>query len=1275
MTVSHPRRDRSKSVTYNRVTQRRNSTQAQRRNSRKVISFKVSSPKQRRHNKISAASFHNSNNKKNKIMKNGKKGDKRPSSLRIGYNREDLKSLLAKYDGTQKMSEKRCDELKQILRETRSENSSNGTAEGRCDGNDKNVDQSSLGPTRRDKGMIDDKNTFDDDYIEMVALKGQTLPAAVLAVAKRMKESAFRRMREETRDKLETIMHRVAVALHHSGYDTQNEDQMTSQEITAYGIADYDAEGERQKRNIRQKVVQFVLDSIKNSNTKMELIGELEAWMSNLLCDQYSDERDSKLQENRMHETEEIHDNIISSISELQGSSDKLLDIARSILTTKFEACTTSDKPCEGVLKQKNEGSGAATSSNKIITAKELEERQNWKVASKKMMHDLEEIVKATQKEAKRKGIQHVSKQFKIFATAIENGCREMDGVEKQLAEKKVALEKALKASRYAEERLKSDAEVLQKLNNENCSMRSTLEDLKEQLKNTNETRPNQERKKKRRKSMVLLQPPSGTLLAKPNSIAAVHVKDDAVEKETANSEMSIIDQIRSRLDIWEAESDSKQSLESLRNNEDDSIVSLVGMSRREQLTREISSKEQEIYRLEDTVNGLRDELATARETIESQAVKIAELEGGAEGGEKYERRLEQMEAEMVKRERELDKSKLQYEKELENKRKIADDLRDSLNDVKNTLAIKDDQISHMQQKLNAMNTDAQKLLDERQSLEQRTVTVEIEGDFAKDQLLVKLKNQHALELQRLRDFIAKENQRNLAELRKNQTQHQNDINTIHKGSMQLIRTVNRFKDSIALILERESLSDAAHEMRSLVSLPTDAQFASSVETKMLLSKMAYQATELLVSCQAKLSKALLNKRIEVKEAATAKCLMSKDLESNLEKLRKSRWNGAIQTEKYKIVENAYTTLARDYQDLSSKHAALQKELAPYQQLIDSHAQLKMELENMQQEQFYAARRNTLQISEMEKDRAQLKRVVEDQRLIICKLGMTTQLPKSDETTVKNTVKKRQRFAPRAASTYVIAREDQKRNLHRLDEALATDRIDSTVHERTVTAINKAMDLPRLRLIHLVQRYVAHKKMEAITHVLRAAVVKYKNNIRLTRYVNRDMYDRIERARRKWEAKKTQLVEYRAAVFMQLMETMSTVKNETGLLLIEPLCKQQGQAAKKVSRNIPKKHNNKPALEPLTDPVVGKSMQTHNEKCMMWKQPDSAMDDKMATRVILPRIVDMDINRWKHTARSTLLADPNKIQEDDLSKQKMDKIKMAYAYKLTLPPIATLYPE
>ena len=63
---------------------------------------------------------------------------------------------------------------------------------------------------------------------------------------------------------------------------------------------------------------------------------------------------------------------------------------------------------------------------------------------------------------------------------------------------------------------------------------------------------------------------------------------------------------------------------------------------------------------------------------------------------------------------------------------------------------------------------------------------------------------------------------RNEASVRKVTLAHQEQMLSIHKQSLHLLRAINRFKESVATILESENLPLAAHEVRRIADLPTD---------------------------------------------------------------------------------------------------------------------------------------------------------------------------------------------------------------------------------------------------------------------------------------------------------------------------------------------------------------------------------------------------------------------------------------------------------------------
>lgn len=1204
---------------------------------------------------------------------------------------------------------KRMEIYREILRHSEShedyQSDSSGSQTGNSDANSNEERRRSGKNKKKKKSRAKNRKEIEDEIEDF----HKNLPAYVIAVANRMKEAVFKRRHDQIKDEMNTIMHRIKMALHHSGDDfnenvTQND--VISQDLIVYGLPDLDIEREKEKRDTRQKTVDFVTSSIKRSKNKIELIRDLNEWFVQIKTIDEVDEEFVEKQNQKAAEIDAMHKKIMSSISKAKVNSSKLKKIAKQIMIANKTslALGKTEKHENKEAKKEATAEGKKETEKKIISMQELGSIKNWKAATKKIMLDLDEASKSTHQETNRKGLQAITKQFEVLAAVIEQKRDEFNDMENKLSKKGTELERALKESERNQETLKESMNNIKKLEDENSLLQRKLAEAEEKVQNdVNET--NRPKARERRRSVFI---PTGEGLSKPNSTIAEEHKQKAEEKLMMNE--TVTEQIRARvgaLDVikdavvennenkLEQSNENKRFPKGRRHTLAGGQLSGVPDFQKPKKDLEIPIKEEEIQEentasvkeikvkdkvdvtvietLEKTVESLRNELADSRKTLENHAVKIIELETELTGKEILEHHIEKLELEKYELEKELKESLTVYEKEIEERQNRNDNLHDSIEEMKNNLLIKEDQVKHLQRCLDTMTSDLQILLDEKLALEQRqlnqVVNIELGDRMTKQQMLIKMKNQYENELQKLRDFLAKEHQRYLAENRKNLTQHQNDIYNIHKGSMLLLRTVNRFKESLAMILERESLREAAFELRQLDNLPVEASFSNSMETKQMLSMVAYQATELLVSLENRLSKALLSRRLQVKEAATAKGFIMRDLDKQGEKLRKAKETVAIQEEKLKKIEEINKNITGDHQELLGKYKALEKELTPYQQLIENHMMLKKEFERVQNENKEEVKKSIYQINEIEKDRAQLKRVVQSQQELISKLNT-----KKSPAIQKNNNKREQRHAQRTASMFYIAKAAQEKNLKRLDEAFEHDQITSETHEKAAELIKKTMDLPRLRFVHLVERYVAYSKMIMIKQVLKASVAKYKNNLRLSNYV-KEMEERIEEKSKKWEERKAQLVQYRATLLLQMMETFSYVKNETGLLLIEPLRKstktQMLASRKEETRFWPRQE--KQALIPMKDTIVGRPLRPPmDEACTMWKQPDFEGENE---RITMPSIVDLDINRCKHSAKYCLVGDLREIKNFQISKAKMEKIKLAYSSKLTLPPIASIYPE
>ena len=72
-------------------------------------------------------------------------------------------------------------------------------------------------------------------------------------------------------------------------------------------------------------------------------------------------------------------------------------------------------------------------------------------------------------------------------------------------------------------------------------------------------------------------------------------------------------------------------------------------------------------------------------------------------------------------------------------------------------------------------------------------------------QLLAQLHLKYEYEMQKLREFVKRETERHHAEMRRLEQEHDRELHVIYRDTSVIFRAVNRFKECLAVLLERES--------------------------------------------------------------------------------------------------------------------------------------------------------------------------------------------------------------------------------------------------------------------------------------------------------------------------------------------------------------------------------------------------------------------------------------------------------------------------------------
>ncbi|XP_027049985.1 trichohyalin-like [Pocillopora damicornis] len=317
-------------------------------------------------------------------------------------------------------------------------------------------------------------------------------------------------------------------------------------------------------------------------------------------------------------------------------------------------------------------------------------------------------------------------------------------------------------------------------------------------------------------------------------------------------------------------------------------------------------------------------------------------------------------------------------------------------------------------------------------------------------QMVAKVKQQYEAELQSLKDHQAKENQRHQAELRRLEQEHKKDLQNIHKESLQLLRALNRFKDGVASLLDRENMGEEAHNIRCHAPLPLDENFG---DTRQMLARMAILANEMMISVELQLSRGLMSKRLESKDPHMGR--MDQSTERKMPRdhgsiarrgtLGQLRIDGKqVELHVWKLLEEG------NRQEVMEVVKELQTKVSEVEQTVEKVK--KVDEEKIQKKES--------QLQRVLRRESETRKSVDEQKSIIKNLAAI--------------------WKSRRIGQKYIRREDQQRNLELLQQAMKEDQISKELYESTTKLIKQAMDYPRKRFIELVERYVYHRRVKEI---------------------------------------------------------------------------------------------------------------------------------------------------------------------------------------------------
>ncbi|XP_022795858.1 kinesin-related protein 4-like [Stylophora pistillata] len=278
-------------------------------------------------------------------------------------------------------------------------------------------------------------------------------------------------------------------------------------------------------------------------------------------------------------------------------------------------------------------------------------------------------------------------------------------------------------------------------------------------------------------------------------------------------------------------------------------------------------------------------------------------------------------------------------------------------------------------------------------------------------QMLAKVKQQYEAELHSLKDHQAKENQRHQAELRRVEQEHNKDLQNIHKECLQLLRALNRFKDCVASLLDRENMSEEAHNIRNLAPLPLDENFG---DTRQMLARVAILFGEMLISVELQLTRGLMSKRLASKDPNMGRMdqsterRMLKDDESMAQRATPGqlRIDGKqVELHVWKLLEEG------NRQEVLEVIKALQTKVSEVEQTVERVKKVDEEKIKKKESELKRVLRRELET----------RKNVDEQKSIIKSLAAI--------------------WKSRRIGQKYIRREDQQRNLELLQEAMKEDQL------------------------------------------------------------------------------------------------------------------------------------------------------------------------------------------------------------------------------------------
>ncbi|CAH1789643.1 unnamed protein product [Owenia fusiformis] len=647
----------------------------------------------------------------------------------------------------------------------------------------------------------------------------------------------------------------------------------------------------------------------------------------------------------------------------------------------------------------------------------------------------------------------------------------------------------------------------------------------------------------------------------------------------------------------------SKESLRSVRKKSSGELRECCKVSSKASLSDHpvVMNLKEEIEEYKSQVQRCTEDAIQMKQDLKHEQERMAKLQAHME--------MQEM--------KQAEKKKLLDEQQLNNKFKSLqaenDKLEVQIAHLNTELNCRDEKIEYLEKQLHDGNKES--LSPKRKS---SSAGVDKEKSKELKRVVTKLCKEHEGELATLNDHIAKEKQRHEASLRKVESSHQETLVSIHKESLHLLRAINRFKESLASILERENMPAGAFEVRQLENLITDEK--TSTDTRQMLCNMAGDAVELLVSLESKLSQTLMNNSLEIKDEQLSKSFATKDLQAQMEIVTRVRKENNDLIDKLRNVKEKLANTEQDLKDITKMENKKYNDLnVRYKSLWGQYGAVERQLAQLQMDYTGLIKKKDKAVKSVVQMKKEMARSLDDQRIVVTQMQLEARRRKAEN-----------------ERDFVLSLEDQRKNLHVVEQAFTQNKISHDLYELTVDLIKKAISIPELKLRHLFERYIAFRKFKAekvkLQTNLKNAELPPQQSAELRSFlhvINR----RLHRNNKKWEERLTELKEERCHLFERMCKLFSDVVSETGLLLIQPI--KQTDLVDTGSPPLMARSPGYPGdlvlppVDPMPQALVGTGMPLLGDRGPYWKSPSPLPLSPVGQRKLheVSRLLDLDVNQ------------------------------------------------